>query len=141
MGFFRVIHCKFYDSERGNFKSLAFAPSSDKGISVVDLDCSVQTSGSICGHISRFYPNQAGDPAIYWRIPDQKIPEVCSFEPQPSTTGDDCHFNIYGWTRAQSRSTFVALRLTDFTVCTPDGERSLQQSDSDWLTSCADQSH
>ncbi|MGH9850983.1 MAG: hypothetical protein ACREBD_14190, partial [Blastocatellia bacterium] len=98
-------------------------------ISVVERNCAIHTSSTICQHLARFYPNQVGDPVIYWEIPNNKIPEACRFEQQTSTTGDDCHFNIYGWNRNQTRKTFIALQLKDFTVCSPDGEQPLQKSD------------
>ena len=64
---------------------------SGEPISVVDWACATAESGSVCAHISIYYPEQTGVPAIYWPIDESILPTDFRVESELSTTGDDCH--------------------------------------------------
>lgn len=127
--YFRLIHPKDYDSETGKFKSLAFRPSSNGGISVVRTLCATETSQSVCQHVAHFYANQTGVPEIYWDIPSEGIPAGCGIEQSESATGDACHYDIFGWSKGAARSYFKSINLEDMTICAGDGERPLIKED------------
>src|SRR5436305_12774563 len=99
MGNIRVIHRRYYDSERKRFASPAFQPSSNGGISVFDKFCALETSGAVCQHIREYYAGQAGDPPIYWEIPNDLQPANCRVEIKESSTGDLCHRDIFDWSK------------------------------------------
>ena len=130
MGFFRPLHTKHYDSERfGGFSSSALDLRSGEPFSVVDSRCAVDTSGSICAHIERYYDEQTGKPKVYWPIHDSDIPSTCRIVPERTLNGDDCHRNIHGWGRNPARKAFKKLALEDLRVCVPEGERPATESD------------
>src|SRR5947209_6596898 len=121
MGFIRLIHQQHYDPEQKRFKSLAFKPSSDgSGISVINTDCALQNSPTICAHIHRYYRETAGTPPIFWDIPTE-ILELCQFVQQIGSTGDECHYNLTGLTEREARTIFKSIRLLDFHICTETG--------------------
>src|SRR5258708_11209390 len=123
MGFIRLIHHQHYDPDKKRFKSLAFKPSSNNtGISVINTECIIQTSGSVCEHIQIFYAAVAGAPPIFWNIPIDLLPEGCSLDQHPSSGGDDCHYNLTGLTEKQARDIFIKVPLEDFNICLEDGE-------------------
>src|SRR5215204_4595478 len=99
----RVIHPNDYDVEKGKFKSLSFKPSSNGGISVFETLCGIEESGTLCKHVETYYNARTGNPAIYWEIPSDDIPEGCKFIPSLSSTGDKCHLDIFGWAENESR--------------------------------------
>ncbi len=131
MGFIRLIHKQHYDPDKKRFASLAFKPSSDgSGISVVDTDCILRTSSSICEHIERFYRDVSGTPPIFWDLQPQILPENCQLIRQRSSTGDDCHYNLVGLSEKEARAIFKAVPLTDFNICiNTEGYRPLSISD------------
>ena len=131
MGFIRVIHQKHYDPDKGNFKSLAFKPSSDgSGISVIDEKCISQSGIGVCEHINRFYKDLAGKPPIFWRIPTEELPENHRFIQRTSTTGDACHYNLTGISEKESRTLLKRVNLSEFNVCSENGgDRPLTDSD------------
>lgn len=132
----RLIHAKHVDRKRRRFSSQAFNNSSDgSGISIVDRECVDNHGDEICAHISKFYPGQVGDPIIFWEIPADIIPSYCKAEPEPSETGDDCHYNIKGWGDKEARDVFIRLLPEAFEVCDQSGPRPLTQTDIDLIIS------
>ncbi len=131
MGYIRVIHQHFYDPDRGRFQSLAFRPSSDdSGISIIDEECVLRTSPSICDHIEKFYHDIAGNPPIFWIFYANILPEACKFIQQTSDSGDECHHNLIGLTDKQARNIFKQVTLNAFRICTANGDhRPLDQDD------------
>lgn len=131
MGFIRVIHQQHYDPDKGNFKSLAFKPSSDgSGISVIDEECISQGGIGACEHIDRFYENLAGEPPVFWNIPANKLPQNHGFIQSTSTSGDVCHHNLIGVSEREARLLLKQAKLNDFRICTQDGShRPLTVSD------------
>src|SRR6266508_4320703 len=131
MGFFRPLHRKHYDSERGGcgFSSSALDLRNREPFSVVEVECAIDASGSLCAHISKYYNEQTGDPQVYWPIRDSDIPSTCRIEPETTASGDHCHRNIHGWSRNSARGTFKRLKLDDLMVCIPEGERALTKAD------------
>ena len=131
----RAIHPDDYDIERGRFKSISFKPyienGTDLGISVFDSNCGIETSGSLCAHTARYYSARTGDPAIYWQIPDNDIPSGCGIESNPSSTGDNCHRDIIGWSQKESGAYIKKLPIENCIICDPQGIRPLQKEDLD----------
>ncbi len=130
MGFIRIIHPKHYDPDSNRFRSLAFKPSSDGGISVISRECIEQTGSSICGHIAKFYASVLGDPPIFWEIPEAVLPPTGQFIQAPSDTGDDCHHNLVGLSDREARRIIKQMLLGEMSVCLETGEhRSLTGAD------------
>src|SRR5258708_6328817 len=114
MGYIRFVNLRYYDAKLGRFQSLAFRNSNnDGGISVVDRECSQRASPGICEHIEKFYKKVAGSPAAFWEIPPELLHEGCSFDPEPSDTGDNCHYNLMGMTDNQAKAILKNWRLED----------------------------
>jgi hypothetical protein len=126
---FRVINPRDFDTEKGRFSSLAFRPSSNACISVVECECAVAESGSICAHIRRFYSDQTEPPGIYWNVPPEDVPANCIIEETASSTGDKCHRDIHGWPAKAVRKYFIQIAIEEMLICSEDGVRHLSQSD------------
>lgn len=129
MGFFRPLHRKHYDSERGRFATTALDVKSGEPFSVVDCDCATAENNSFCRHITRYYNEQTGDPALYWPIPDAIIPAGCRIEVERTASGDECHRNIHDWKRTAITGLFRKVTLDNLVICLPDGERPPTKAD------------
>lgn len=119
MGFFiRIINKKHYDKKLKRFTSLSFKPSSNGGISVIDKECVLHSTGCVCDHIQRYYGSVSGDPPIYWEIPPNLLPENCEFQQTPSASGDDCHHNILNVTNQEAREILLKSNMfAEFYLC------------------------
>lgn len=106
MRWIRFVHSKFYDHDKKRFMSLAFNPSSNGGLSVVNEKCAVNTSGTVCANAKEYYPDRIiGDPPIYWIFDDSIFP--CDIDIKPDrSNGDPRHHNIFGLTQKQAGKTF-----------------------------------
>ncbi|CAN5459250.1 hypothetical protein BH10ACI2_BH10ACI2_16090 [soil metagenome] len=131
MPFIRLLNIsKHYSHKHGRFESTAFKPSSDgSGISVVKKECGEEHSGTICAHIAEHYPNVAGTPIVFWEIPDEQIPQSCSFVHSVSGTDQWCHYNLKDWDRTDAKKTMRELRIEDAKICADEGIRNLTQND------------
>lgn len=136
MGLVRYLNPqKYYDSEKKRFQSLAFCPSENGGISVVDIECAQGASGSLCEHGIKYYrtigekPGPAGDPVIFWEIPDDLLPRDCEVRQSDSDTGDPCHHEIEKWNEKEARKTFKQIQLSEMKICAEDGIRPLTIED------------
>ena len=130
MGFVRVISQKHFDPKKKRFQSLAFKPSStDGGISVFDQDCAIQVSGNLCTHIQKFYSQVAGDPPIFWKIPESILPADISITQSVSSSGDQCHFNIGQITEKDARKIIMGVSIHDFMICINGSHRELEEED------------
>jgi hypothetical protein len=111
----RIISLRQFDRVRQRFSNVAFkhstgerpdTPDRRAGISVFDTSCACPELGGdcVCAHIARFYGDVFQEPCAYWRFdteilvppnpnPD-RIPQP-SLIKVPSTSGDECHFNIH----------------------------------------------
>src|SRR5258708_24572713 len=125
--FICAIHPRDFSVPKGRFTSVAFQPSDDgSGISVIHCECAIQTSGSICEHLERFYANQTKTPGIYWPIPGS-LPDGCLACPEVSTTGDECHHNIINLDRKEARAFFNTNALDTFRICGDDGPVTVEK--------------
>jgi hypothetical protein len=133
MGFLRIIHPKHYDPDTRRFRSLAFKPSSDGGISVVSRECIEQTGSGVCAHIAKFYRSVLGEPPIFWEIPETVLPTHCQFIQDPSDTGDDCHHNLIGLSDREARRIIKQTPLDEMRICEVAGApRPLTEADLDY---------
>jgi len=129
MGFLRLIHHIHFDHDTGKFKSLAFKNSGDgSGISLVEKECAINASPTICGHIHRYYPNVVGEPAIFWHVPEG-ITSTCKLEQKTSSTGDICHHNMKGLSDPDARRAIKDVPLNEMMVCENGTYRPLTLSD------------
>jgi hypothetical protein len=107
MALVRIIHPDEYESHDKRFKTSAFEPSDDGGISVVDTDCAVLASQTVCEHVVQNYPTLiAGPPPVtfyLWTVPD--LPAGCGVS-NPAGYQDPCHRNITGFSRGKAKSFF-----------------------------------
>ena len=108
----RILHPDEYEPQRKRFRSTAFEPYDDLGdISVFEETCALGASGSLCRHVTIFYPETvpAGTPppAFYlWRFADSALPAGCALTQKKSDSGDDCHHNISGLTKKAAMKWF-----------------------------------
>jgi hypothetical protein len=128
MHYIRLLHPKHFDSERNEFKSLAFK-NYDGGASVIQRECVDTASPSICDHIRKFYPNTGGDPAIFWIFPEDAIPAGGTLVQVQSESGDDCHHDIVGLSDKQLRTFLKSSSLADLQICALEGARQLKRGD------------
>ena len=104
----RIIHQRHFDRNLGRFQSLAFKPSSNGGISVFCARCAVETTGSACQHIQRFYPEVSGEPPIFWTFNTSILPDEHIIEETLSDTNDSCHRDIKNITPRKAERIFKA---------------------------------
>src|ERR1051326_2210471 len=120
MAFIRLIHRDHYDATRGCFQDFAFkAPRRGTGISIIDYDCAIRVSGSICRHVDTFYP-KFGSPTIFWPIPLDAFPAANAIA-ELSDTGDGCHHNITNMTDGEARRIRKGIKVEDCFICNADG--------------------
>ena len=131
MPFVRLLNIsKHYSAKHQRFASVAFRPSNDgSGISVIEKGCCEEQSGGICVHIARHYASTAGTPAVFWQIPDERIPEGCKLSHSVSSTDLWCHYDLIGWDVKDAEDTIKPLPITETNICTEDGIRPLAISD------------
>lgn len=100
-------------------------------MSIFDADCALATSGSICAHIAKFYPNLTGDPAVFCMLENQDAPKDARFDETLSDTNDKCHREIDGVSNSAVKKFYHGRRsLENFSVCIGDGSyRKLQADD------------
>src|SRR5436190_1074987 len=107
MEYIHILPHKHWESALCRFSSLAFKPSdTDGGISVIDMECAIGSSGAVCAHLRNQYPGIAGEPPIFWKMPQNFLPNTASFVSSPSTGGDPCHSNITGLSEKVARRLF-----------------------------------
>ena len=136
MAYFRIVHARSFNS-RGKPKDLAFKPSSDgSGISCVEVECAMDSAGDICSHIVKFYAGVAGDPFIYFVIPENEINSIapCMFSQKDSTSGDKCHHNLTGLDKPTARNYITRKALSFFRICDGTSSRTLELADIAALT-------
>ncbi|MDQ3013669.1 MAG: hypothetical protein M3X11_23560 [Acidobacteriota bacterium] len=137
MQYIRIIHPFQISELNGQPSNLAFKKSSgDKGISCVIFECAIFCNGTICRHIAAHYGERiAGNPLIYWLIPDSPVLSGCSFTPKtghsyiPEKPSDPCHCNLTGLSISKAEDFVQSQPIEAFTVCDENGERPLQLED------------
>ena len=131
---------RHYDPDERRFNDLAFKASSgdNPGASIINMECGIEATGSICAHISKHYPGVGGDPAVFWEFDSGLIPSQCRIEQVDSDTGDKCHHEIKGVSKTSLNRVLRDLRKTwdigQLSICdplcgSPDGFRPLKPSD------------
>ena len=95
---------RFRDVVHRNSSKAVGTPDGKGGLSVVDLCCAADHSGSLCSHIERYYSEVAGVPCGLWLFdpaafePKGSAPKHIKSPvllPKPSDTGDGCHRNLH----------------------------------------------
>lgn len=133
MEYVHILALHHWESKLGRFSSQAFKPSTNGGISVIELECIRATGEPICGHLRQFYPHVAGEPPIFWIFPAEFLPNSVHFEQTLSDRGDPCHRNIQGISEKQARKLFKDFakshKLTRFLICQNGDHRELRLSD------------
>ena len=122
MELIRIIQASYhFDWKRKRFKSTAFSSSSrDGAVSAIDKSCIIQTGNTICSHIRRYYGRLADESPIFFEHLDDILPDGCTIEKIPSTTGDKCHVNIKGISKRQARRIAKELEIEDYSICLAD---------------------
>ena len=131
MPYIRLLNIsKHYVPRKKRFASAAFKSSSNGiGISVVNKECGEEHSGTICSHFAEHYEGVAGTPIVFWEIPDEQIPETCSFVQSVSGTDQWCHHDIVNWDDDDAQRTIKNLPIEDTKICSEEGVRNLTQND------------
>lgn len=128
----RLLHRRHYDYRRRRFTSVAFKNTGeDPGISIIDYECILNTSNSICSHIREYYQRTAGEPPIYWRFNTEILPAEIELEQEDSLSGDKCHYNIKGLHDKEARKFFKKYndKLHLFKTCQDDSSVELKEED------------
>jgi hypothetical protein len=128
----RLLHRRHYDYRRRRFTSVAFKNSGENpGISIIDCDCILNNSNSICSHIRKFYQRTAGEPPIYWRFNTELLPNKIELEQENSASGDECHYNIRGLSDREARKFFKSYnqKLNLFKTCKNGNSVELEEED------------
>jgi hypothetical protein len=128
----RPLNPKKYDRKSNKWFETAFR--NNKGsLSILDGECAIHISGSICGHIRKFWetvPGIIGDPIIYWKFSDALFPAGrYTVEQQTSAKGDPCHCNVHGIPDAELYPLIENRPLNEFTVCDNGNDRPLAMHD------------
>src|SRR6266850_2169790 len=100
MEYIRLLHHRNFDPRKNRFNRLAFKNYGRSG-SVIQHLCVQQNGTAVCAHIQKYYAPIAGSPAIFWLFSDSQLPPGGRFVQEPSKSGDECHYNIYGITDDQ----------------------------------------
>ena len=125
-----LLHISHYDERLGRFRSECFERSGDgTGISVIDAECSIETTGSICAHARAFYGKIAWQPPIFWRFDEAILPAGSWLDAVPSDTGDMCHRNIEGLSNGRAKKFFKRQENPIFYICDDDQFRPLTAND------------
>ena len=133
MHYILYVHISDYDRTLGRFKSPCFSESNDGGISVVEKDCILNDTGCVCRHALRFYSMATHTPPIFWDFTPRALFENCRLVQSDSSTGDRCHFNIFGLGDKKARSYFkknvAEIKFGLLQICSTGGIRVLNQDD------------
>jgi len=136
----RVLQAKHFDPEVGRFRDFSFKRSTrgDMGISVIDIDCAIRESGSVCLHIQQFYSNFES-PLILWQFDARALPngdtKICS---SPGSHDDPCHRYITNLSNNRAKKHFKAVQgangenlfgSSEFQVCENGESRQLAADD------------
>lgn len=97
----RALHVRKFSELKGRFNSDSFR-NLNGGISIFDYECSIKSTGSVCGHLSEFYNHIVGQPAFFCRfefndlVNDFQLANGQNIEiiQSDSDKGDKCHHDI-----------------------------------------------
>ena len=67
-------------------------------------------------------------PSIFWHVPIEDIPDGCEIQKTEHLT-DECHHDIFGWSRKATRKYFIKVKIEDFMICAEAGIRNLTKED------------
>lgn len=130
MEYIRLLHPKHWDAQRERFGDVAFKLSSDSGLSLVCKACAeAASSGLICEHIRKFYPNIASDPAVFLFIKDTELPKDSKIIETLSDTGDTCHREVVEAKEKHLKRAFMAKSWTEAFICDGGTYRPLEKRD------------
>ncbi len=129
MQYIRILPRKQWDPTRGEFKSLAFKPSSDGGISVIAKPCADTESNTVCAHIRKKYSQIADEPPIFWEFSSDLLPDHARFVSTPGPGDDPCHTDIMGLRDQEARKVLKAASFEEFSICENGEHRKLRASD------------
>ena len=99
MEFIRPISILKYQTISCRFSSDTFKPNG-KGISIFAKNCAMQSSGSICNHISLYYQSTVKQPPLFCIIDSVYLLtqigfEEAKIEPTDGGNGDLCHYDVF----------------------------------------------
>lgn len=77
----------------------------------------------------RYYCGTASFPAIFWSFNSEELPNECSLVRSPSTTDDECHYDIIELSNHRARTFFLRYSIFNFKICENDNDRVLEISD------------
>ena len=122
----RLFHIRHYDRRRKRFRSTAFTYFGE-GISIIEKQCIITSSMTICEHIRTYYPTTASEPPIFWIFSTDILPAPSIIVPTISTTGDHCHYDIRQLSDNQRRNVFEkhAHNIASLRICSSDGSHQV----------------
>ena len=131
MEYIRIIYPFSWNRIEKRFRSPAFAPSGKLrggGISIIEAECIKKKEKPICEHLKHYYSKNgiSSIPYIFWKFEADELPQGSSIKQSKSSTGDDCHNNIFDLTKKRAGDFFKekvngSNLLTTLRVCDEKG--------------------
>ena len=132
MELIRILNKRHWKYKENRYSQLAFRNSTGGGISAIWRKCILQNERTVCEHI-RYYYSKYSEPIVYWIFLTQDLPNNYKLKQEDNTTGDTCHFNIYGISNRQARKFFIEAQnksKESFHICQKDNsDREFNSSD------------
>jgi hypothetical protein len=133
MPYIRALHVNKYNYLKGRFNSDSFR-NHQGGISIIDFDCAVKASNSICNHLAKYYSHILSEPAFFCIFDFEEIvityqqaneaPIIIS--PSQSDKGDECHYNIINFKdKLTDKFSKEKFKTPNLYVCCGDNYRAL----------------
>ena len=117
--FIRILDPQHYKPSVKRFSRRAFSP--NKGaISLFNLECARQQSGTICRHIEKYYATAIHvKPAVYICICDRILQgDGLTLKQKTSDNGDVCHYDLFAEDTAKSDNAFeLAQKNEEYQLC------------------------
>jgi hypothetical protein len=128
-----LLHIANYAERDNRFHSQSFESASDgSGVSVIDRGCIDKTNRSVCEHARLYYSAVSSDPPVFWQFDSAILPAGVQLVEEVSESGDDCHINIKGLTKRESKKFFKRLQkhsVLTFWICSDQGPRIASPTD------------
>ena len=120
----RLLKLNEYISDEKRFSSNSFRNSSDgSGISIISVDCIIQSGTQICVHLQTYYSNN-GNEIIFWEFDTNQTSNSYNLIQCQGTTGDPYHYNLTDLSNGGARRFFKANcpDLSSIKMCNSNGQ-------------------
>jgi len=132
MRYVRLTHPRHWVENENSFASSAFKRSSQErgaGASIIDYDCAIDASASICAHIGRHYADTAGEPVVFFLFEGTDLPPSRRIVQKDGPGNDKCHHEVLDVTDGALRKKLRSLQTGAFMICEDGQTRALAPAD------------